>query len=95
MSLILDCLKNFSSLLLVALVLFWRQECAVCPRQASPQAWSLPLHPIPAVDLLPLQLAAQVRCDPQFGGIPETIHLRGEVLGVLVKRLALLVDLLR
>ena len=64
--------------MLAALVPFWREEFAVAPRQASTQARSLPLHPIPAADLLTFQLAAQVRCDPQFGGLPETIHLPGD-----------------
>ena len=50
---------------------------------ASPQARSLPLQPIPTADLLAFQLAAQVRRDPQFGGVPEPIHFTGEVFGEL------------
>ena len=34
-------------------------------------------------DLLLFQLAAQVWCDPQFGGVPEAIHLPDEVFGEL------------
>ena len=34
-------------------------------------------------DHLPIRLAAQVWCDPQFGGVPEAVHFPGEVSGEL------------
>ena len=83
MGLILGCLKDFSLCVWSIGLLFWRRECAAAPPEASPQARLLPLHPIPAADLLPLQLAAHVRRDPQLGGSPEAVHFSGEVFGEL------------
>ena len=48
------------------------------PSTSQPLSRLLPLNPIPAADLLPLQLAAQVRRDPEFGGVPDPIHLPGD-----------------
>ena len=45
--------------------------------------FSAPLHPFPATDLLTVEFALDVRCDPQLGGVPEAIHLSGEVFGEL------------
>ena len=46
-------------------------------------AYSLPLHPFPAMDPLSVEFALDVRCDPYFSGVPETIHFTGEVLSEL------------
>ena len=48
-------------------------------------AFSTPIHPIPAADLLPLEFALDVRRDPQFSSVPEAIHFSGEVFGELVR----------
>ena len=45
------------------------------------QRRSVPLHPIPAADLLTVEFAFDVRCDPQLCGLPEAIHFPGEVFG--------------
>ena len=77
MSPILDCLKKFPPCA-------WQLLCRSGVRsvlktpEASRQTRLLPLHPIPAADLLTFQLASQVRCDPQFGGLPETMYLPGD-----------------
>ena len=40
---------------------------------------STPLHPSPAMDLLTVEFALEVWCDPQLSGFPEAIHFSGEV----------------
>ena len=42
-----------------------------------------PFGPIPATDPLAVELALDVRRDPQLCGVPEAIHFSGEVLGEL------------
>ena len=61
---------------------FWRQECAAASRSQSSSQF-IASAPHPPADLLLFQLAAQVRCDPQLGGVPEPIHFMGEVFGEL------------
>ena len=48
------------------------------PSTSQPLSWLLPLDPIPTADFLLLQLAAQVRCDPQLSRVPDAIHLPGD-----------------
>ena len=42
-----------------------------------------PFHSIPASNLLTLEFALDVRCNPQLSGVPEAIHFAGEVFGEL------------
>ena len=42
-----------------------------------------PFGPVPALDPLAVELALDVRCDPQLCGVPEAIHFSSEVLGEL------------
>ena len=51
--------------------------------EANSRAKSAPLHPVPAADLLAIKFALDMRCDPKFSGLPEPIHLKGEVFGEL------------
>ena len=44
---------------------------------------SAPLHSIAAADPLTIEFALDVWCDPQFSGVPEAVHLTGEVFGEL------------
>ena len=46
-------------------------------------SFSASLHPITAADLLTIEFALEARCDPQLSGVPEAIHLTGEVFGEL------------
>ena len=41
--------------------------------------FSIPLHPTPALDSLPIQLALYSRRDPQLSTAPHSIHLTGEM----------------
>ena len=41
------------------------------------------LHPTSTSDPLAIEFALEVRCDPQFSGVPETIHLTGEMFSEL------------
>ena len=41
------------------------------------------LNPTPALGTLPIEFALDVRCDPEFSGVLEAIHLTGEVFGEL------------
>ena len=42
-----------------------------------------PLYSISASNLLTIKFALDVRCDLKFSGLPEPIHLKGEVFGEL------------
>ena len=44
---------------------------------------SVPLHPAPAFSPLPFNFLMHPSCDPEFSGVPEAIHLAGEVCGEL------------
>ena len=46
-------------------------------------AFSVPLHPLAASNLLTVEFPLDVRCDPKLCGVPEAIHLTGEVFGEL------------
>ena len=41
------------------------------------------LHPLAAADPLTVEFALEVRRDSQFSGLPEALHLTGEVFGEL------------
>ena len=41
------------------------------------------LNLTPALDPLTIDFALEVRCDPQFSGVPEAIHFSGEVFSEL------------
>ena len=56
--------------------------CRKCMIQVT-TAQSVLLHPISATDFLPIEFALDVWCDPEFSGVPEAIHLTGEVFGEL------------
>ena len=57
--------------------------CQLCFSLVLSERSLVPLHPIPATNPLAVELALDVRCDPQLCGVPEAVHLTGEVLGEL------------
>ena len=38
-------------------------------------------YPVSASNLLTIEFALEVRCDPKFSGLPKAIHFAGEVFG--------------
>ena len=73
----------FRFTVLISVFLFSKPRHLFVETFAKGKPLSFYFHPIPASDSLTVEFALDVRRDPEFGGVPEVIHLSGEVLGEL------------